>query len=199
MKDTKEQILQVSLRLFAQNGYEAVSVSQISGELGITKGALYRHYASKRAIFESILARMEAQDREQAENHDVPPDALEVSPEAYQETTVAQMVEFSKAMFRYWVQDEFASNFRKLLTLEQHRNPEMMALYQQYLAGGPMGYVADLFAAQGYQHPQDLALRLYGPMFLLYTLYDGADDPDAVLAQFDTYLDAFLQSLEELT
>ena len=56
MKDTKENILQVALGLFARDGYEAVSVSEIAGALGITKGALYRHYAGKRDIFDSILA-----------------------------------------------------------------------------------------------------------------------------------------------
>lgn len=36
---TKEDILIVALHLFARDGYEAVSVSQIAGELGMTKGA----------------------------------------------------------------------------------------------------------------------------------------------------------------
>ena len=45
-KTTKEDILIVALHLFARDGYEAVSVSQIAGELGMTKGALYRHYES---------------------------------------------------------------------------------------------------------------------------------------------------------
>ena len=48
-----------ALHLFAKDGYEAVSVSAIAGELGMTKGALYKHYRSKRDIFDSILARME--------------------------------------------------------------------------------------------------------------------------------------------
>ena len=51
MMNTKEKILVAALRLFAVNGYEAVSVSQIAGELGITKGALYKHYKNKRDIF----------------------------------------------------------------------------------------------------------------------------------------------------
>lgn len=54
-KTTKEDILIVALHLFARDGYEAVSVSQIAGELGMTKGALYRHYESKRDIFEHIV------------------------------------------------------------------------------------------------------------------------------------------------
>lgn len=81
MGNTKEEILLVSLHLFAQDGYEAVSVSQIAGELGITKGALYRHYQSKRDIFDHILARMEQGDGEQAESHDMPQERKEDAPE----------------------------------------------------------------------------------------------------------------------
>ena len=47
MKTTKEKILWTSLQLFARDGYEAVSVSQIAGELGMTKGALYRHFKNR--------------------------------------------------------------------------------------------------------------------------------------------------------
>ncbi len=50
MANTKKNILMAALRLFSINGYEAVSVSQIAGELGMTKGALYKHYKNKRDI-----------------------------------------------------------------------------------------------------------------------------------------------------
>ncbi len=67
MGNTKEAILTVAVHLFARDGYEAVSVSRIAGELGMTKGALYRHYQNKRDIFEHIVKRMEQGDSEQAE------------------------------------------------------------------------------------------------------------------------------------
>ena len=72
MGNRKEEILIVALHLFARDGYEAVSVSQIAGELDMTKGALYRHYKSKRDIFDSIVKRMEQQDGEQASDYDMP-------------------------------------------------------------------------------------------------------------------------------
>lgn len=50
MSNRKEEILIAALHLFARDGYEAVSVSRIAGELDMTKGALYRHYKSKRDI-----------------------------------------------------------------------------------------------------------------------------------------------------
>ena len=66
MANRKEEILIVALHLFARDGYEAVSVSQIARALVITKGALYRHFKSKRDIFDCIVQRMEQGDSEQA-------------------------------------------------------------------------------------------------------------------------------------
>lgn len=76
MGNTKEEILTVALHLFARDGYEAVSVSRIAGELGMTKGALYRHYQNKRDIFEHIVKRMEQGDSDQAEKNNVPEEEM---------------------------------------------------------------------------------------------------------------------------
>ena len=101
MTDTKERILQTALRLFAEDGYEAVSVSTIAGELGMTKGALYKHYKNKQDIFDSIVARMEQRDAEQAGDYEVPEGTVDEMEEAYQSTSLKQLLEFSKAQFRY--------------------------------------------------------------------------------------------------
>ena len=77
----REKILQKALKLFAGNGYEAVSVSEIAGALGITKGALYRHYINKRDIFDSILSEMERRDAERAAAFDLPEGTLHDMPE----------------------------------------------------------------------------------------------------------------------
>lgn len=45
--DTKERIVDVALGLFAQSGYLGTSMSDIAKQLGITKGALYKHYTGK--------------------------------------------------------------------------------------------------------------------------------------------------------
>ena len=72
MRDTKEQILLTALELFSRKGFDAVSVSDIAEKLGITKGALYRHYASKQDIFEKILERMYRIDAERAQQFRLP-------------------------------------------------------------------------------------------------------------------------------
>ena len=178
----------VALHLFAKNGYEAVSVSQIAGALGMTKGALYRHYKNKRDIFLHIVKRMEQQDSEQAEQHEVPEESIEKNQEEYQNVSFDDFVEYSKSMFLYWTEDDFASSFRKMLTLEQFRSEEMQGMYQQYLVSEPVEYVKDLFENMGIRNPAGSAVKFYANMFFYYSVYDGASDKTKVKCQFEHML-----------
>ncbi len=54
MSNRKEEILIAALNLFARDGYEAVSVSQIAGELGMTKGD-YTVVIRAKKIFLTVL------------------------------------------------------------------------------------------------------------------------------------------------
>lgn len=185
---TKEDIMTAALHLFAKNGYEAVSVSQIAGALGMTKGALYRHYENKRDIFLHIVKRMEQQDSEQARQNEVPEESIEKTPEEYQNVSVEDFVGYSRSMFTYWTEDDFASSFRKMLTLEQFRNEEMQKLYQQYLVSRPADYVKDLFKNMEIKNPEENAVKFYANMFFYYSVYDGASDKAKAKCQFEHML-----------
>ncbi len=197
MGSTKEDIMIVALHLFAKNGYEAVSVSQIAGALGMTKGALYRHYENKRDIFLHIVKRMEQQDGEQARENEVPEESIEKMPEEYQNVSVEDFVGYSKSMFEYWTEDDFASSFRKMLTLEQFRNEEMQKLYQQYLVSGPAEYVKDLFENMEIKNPEEKAVKFYANMFFYYSVYDGATDKTKVKCQFEQMLDKIAEEMKQ--
>ena len=183
MNNRKEEILIVALHKFARDGYEAVSVSQIAGELGMTKGALYRHYKSKRDIFDSIVQRMEQQDNEQASDYDMPEDDKESMPDKYEAVSLDDFAKYSKSMFEYWTEDDFASSFRKMLSIEQFRSEEMQNLYQQYLVSGPASYVKDLFESMGITDAKIKADRFYAVMYFYYSIYDGAEDKEKVKAE----------------
>ena len=197
MGNRKEEILIVALHLFARDGYEAVSVSQIAGELDMTKGALYRHYKSKRDIFDSIVKRMEQQDSEQARENEVPEESIEKTPEEYQNISFDDFVEYSKSMFEYWTEDDFASSFRKMLTIEQFRSEEMQNLYQQYLVSGSAGYVKDLFKNMKIKDPEENAVKFYANMFFYYSVYDGAADKAKAKCQFEQMLDKIVEEMKQ--
>ena len=78
---TKERILRTALELFAQNGYLGTSMNDIAGQLGITKAALYKHYASKQEILDKIVERMNRMDYERAEAYEMP----ETEPDGFAE------------------------------------------------------------------------------------------------------------------
>ena len=196
MGNRKEEILIVALHLFARDGYEAVSVSQIAGELDMTKGALYRHYKSKRDIFDCIVQRMEQQDGEQATEYDMPQEDKEKTPEKYETVSLDDFVEYSKSMYEYWTEDDFASSFRKMLTIEQFRSEEMQKLYQQYLVAGPASYVKDLFESIGIVNAKDKAARFYSVMFFYYSIYDGASDKEKTKVEFVSAIKCLVQELK---
>lgn len=191
MKTNKEEIMLTALKLFARRGFEAVSTSMISSELGITKGALYRHYKSKQEIFDSIIEKMFEMDEQQAEKTNVPVREYEEDAESYEHVSPENLCEFVNNQYIYWTENEFALYFRRMITLEQYRNEEMKKLYRDMLSSGPVKYSEDLFremikndrlseeaAAYG---PRTLALLLYAPLQLSIQLYDAdADDNEKI-------------------
>lgn len=110
---------------------------------------------------------MEQGDSEQAAEYDMPEDDKESMPDQYKTVSLEEFVEYSKSMFAYWTEDDFASSFRKMLTIEQFRSEEMQGLYQQYLSSGPAAYVKDLFESMGIAHAEENAVRFYATMYFI--------------------------------
>jgi AcrR family transcriptional regulator len=51
----KRELIAVAAKLFAERGYHAVGINDISGELGLTGPAFYRHFPSKEALLIAVL------------------------------------------------------------------------------------------------------------------------------------------------
>ena len=190
-EDTKGRILSAALELFSKRGYEAVTVEQIARTVGIKAPSLYKHFKSKRDIFDSIVCRMEQTDALRAREFDLPEAAPDEMAEEYRQASMRQLIDFSKAQFTYWTEDDFSSNFRKLLTLEQYRDPDMQKLYQQYLSAGPLSYVADLFKSWQIDAPEQKATEFFAPMFLMYSLYDGGIARETLEQALNAHFDGF--------
>lgn len=196
--DTKERILETALELFAQSGYLGTSMSDIAKELGITKGALYKHYTSKQEILNSIVERMNKMDYERAEEYEMPETEPDGFAEAYLQTPIEKIRTYRMAQFDHWTKELFSSNFRKMLTLEQYRDPKLAQLYHDYLATGPTKYMAAIFRklTDSDESAMQLALEFYGPMFLLYSVYDGADEKENIAPMLSAHIDRFIAKIE---
>ena len=286
MSEMKEKILRTALRLFAQEGYEAVSISRIAGALGLSKGALYRHYRDKRDVLDSIVREMERRDAAGAQEYALPgaeeteamaarrteengaqetraegqsagntsgareeepsegmgasavlsgglpggaefaaardgepsggagfPGAQDGEPSGSEgfsgaqrealtdgtespAVTPGQLTEYARRMVRYWTRDEFAADFRRMLTLEQYRDPEMARMLRQYLTIGPMEYTALLLENMGVSNARERAAALCGGMYMLICAGDGAEDASECIALADAHLERMRRELE---
>jgi len=52
---TREKILEAALKLFSKKGFRETTIKDISKEVGITEGAIYRHFSTKEEIINSLL------------------------------------------------------------------------------------------------------------------------------------------------
>ena len=195
---TKERIMETALELFAQNGYLGTSMNDIARQLGFTKAALYKHYTSKQEILDRIVERMNEMDYERAESYEMPETEPDGFAEAYLHTPVQKIRAYSRAQFDHWTREPFSANFRKMLTLEQYRDPKLAQLHHDYLAGGPLTYMAAIFRklTDSDEAAMQLALEFYGPMYLLYSVYDGAEEKTSVAPLLDAHIDRFISRIE---
>ena len=200
MGDTKEKILLTALQLFARDGYEAVSVRNIAEELGITKGALYRHYKNKRDIFDSIVDRMIQIDAQRAKEYQMPVEQYDEMSESYANTSWENIEKYTIEQLKFWTEDSFALLFRRMLTLEQYRNAEMAELYSQCIVEGPVSYMEDLFrelTKKGVlkeENPELLAVEYYAPLFLLISMSDKKGENEEYVEILRNHTKQFIQS-----
>lgn len=55
MNKTKRKIFETSMKLFAEKGYDATSIEEITSVVGVAKGTLYYHFSSKEEIFNFLV------------------------------------------------------------------------------------------------------------------------------------------------
>jgi AcrR family transcriptional regulator len=58
---TRGQLIEVATRLFAEHGYEGTSIEAVLSVAGVSRGALYHHFAGKEALFEAVVAAVSDQ------------------------------------------------------------------------------------------------------------------------------------------
>lgn len=145
--DTKKKILDKALELFAAQGYDSVSVGEIAQAVGIKAPSLYNHYPSKQAIFDAIVdatAKQYEADTDKADIH-VQNSARDIP--VFTEITKEALFEKVRQIFEYSLHNETISHFRKMMTIEQFRSPELAALYSRRYVERLVEYHADIFRA----------------------------------------------------
>src|SRR6266568_9675622 len=56
---TRVQLIEIATRLFAERGYEDTSIEAVLAAAGVSRGALYHHFAGKDALFGAVVESVE--------------------------------------------------------------------------------------------------------------------------------------------
>lgn len=184
-EDTKKKILDKALELFSTQGYDAVSVGEIAKAVGIKAPSLYNHFPSKQAIFDAIVESTAAQYEEDTGKIDIHVQDVKQDISVFTEITEEALFEKVRQIFEYSLHNEPISRFRRMMTIEQFRSPELAALYSRRYVDRMMEYHANIFRALiaageiQKEDPDVLAMMYVSPVLTLLGICDRQPEREA--------------------
>ena len=134
--DTKDLILAEALKLFSAKGYDSVTVAMIAENCSIKAPSLYKHYKSKREIFDAVYEKA-------LNKYDSFITSIKINEDEI--TSLNSDILFSKlkAVIRFFTHDEEIVMLRKLMKLSNDSN--IRAAYSERFFDFVINYHKRLF------------------------------------------------------
>ena len=203
-EDTKQKILDKALELFSTQGYDSVSVGEIAQAVGIKAPSLYNHFPSKQAIFDAIVESTAAQYEADTDKIDIHVQNMTQDIPVFTEITEDALFSKVRQIFEYSLHNESISRFRRMMTIEQFRSPELAALYSRRYVGRVLDYHAGIFRAlieAGEICPEDpdtLAMLYVAPVLTLIGVCDRQPERETeCLARLEAHVRLFFRLVHE--
>ena len=204
-EDTKQRILNKALELFAAKGYDSVSVGEIAGAVGIKAPSLYNHFPGKQAIFDAIVESTAAQYEADTGKIDIHAENAARDVPVFAEITAEGLFEKVRQIFEYSLHNQCIRRFRRMMTMEQFRSPELAALYSERYVDRVLAYHAGIFRAlmtSGEIRPQDpdtLAMMYTAPVLTLIAACDRQPEREKeCLEKTDEHVKLFYRTYNTL-
>ena len=188
-EDTKQRILDKALELFSAQGYDAVSMGQIAAAVGIKAPSLYNHFPGKQAIFDALVASTAAQYEADTDNLDIHVQNAARDIPVFTEITEDALFEKVRQIFEYSLHNETISRFRRMMSIEQFRSPELAALYSTRYVERVVRYHAGIFRALiaageiAAEEPEALAMLYVAPVLTLIGVCDRQPERESECLQ----------------
>ncbi|MFL6243793.1 MAG: TetR/AcrR family transcriptional regulator [Acidimicrobiia bacterium] len=172
-------------QLFTERGYAATSTTEIVERAGVTRGALYHHFAAKDELFRAVFEQLESEVTEhvahQALTSDDPLEQLRRGTRAYLDACIDPAV-----------QRVVLLDGPSVLGWETWQEIEQRYGYGLVVAGVEAAIAAGLIAAQPVEA---LAHVLFGALTEAGMVVARADDPGAARAEMEAAMDRLLDGL----
>lgn len=149
-KDKKTLIMSTALELFANNGYHATSISQISKKAGISKGLMYNYFESKETLILELLSQgLDAMLAFFDPDHDG------VLTEKEMESFIRNIFELMKKDAQFWKMYYSIFLQPSVFKLIEKKYKDLLPMFMKLLA--------DYYTAHGSKNPMNEAL-LFGAL-----------------------------------
>jgi len=184
--NTRTIIMEKALELFAVRGFEAVSIRAIADAVGIGNSALYKHFESKQAIFDALVAELKTRFLEQCSTITEDIRGLE------------SVKDNCLRMFEYQTQNMWVVHFRQLLLIEKFRDPHMAQVYREFFVDTPLERQSRIFMqlqSKGLMRAGDpyvYAMELYSPFYLYHFVeHDYAELKEKYIQHIERFFEAY--------
>lgn len=196
--NTKEKILDEALTLFSEKGYANVFVGDIAEKVGIKAPSLYKHYKSKKAIFDAIIDEMNRRFEEQAKAMQINGTDAAADSGIYKTLSEDQLLKLGREFFLYYLHDDYNRKFRKMLTLEQFHDKDLAKVYSKLYVDDPLSYQGMLFGflvmsgVLQTDNVEVMTLHFYSPIYFMLTICDREPDREPeMLKLLDEHIKQF--------
>ncbi len=138
--DTREKIMDTALHMFSERGYEAVSIRDICGAVGIKESTLYYHFKNKQDILDSLIEKFEIYIKELLKhlNEIVPADEEKNNSKkkcSLKDNNSEQVMD--SYMIDGYLFDPFCNLMLRLMMIEQFHDEKIRKLYEKTLFTDP--------------------------------------------------------------
>ncbi len=189
---TRTALSAAARQLFTERGYAATSTTEIVERAGVTRGALYHHFAAKDELFRAVFEQLEGEVTEhvahQALTSDDPLEQLRRGTRAYLDACIDPAVQRvvlldgpSVLGWEMWQEIE-----------QRYGYGLVVAGVEAALAGVEAAIAAGLISAQPFE---PLAHVLFGALTEAGMVVARADEPRTARADMEAAMDRLLDGL----
>ena len=159
-------------------------MSDIAAPLGISKAALYKHFASKQQIFDRIIVESEVKYKDFFEKLSVHPgngknvELNKKDVDVYTGISAEGLIENVLTFVRFSMTDKYSKQVRQMMTISQFQSKELGEMYTKRYVDAMLGYDEKLFEQliktgvikKG--DPKVLAAMFYAPVTMYMGIWD---------------------------
>jgi len=162
--DTKQKILDFSLKLFSENGFEAVSIRQICSYVKIKESSIYYFFKNKRAILDELIDTFEKRSEKMM-------NIFEASLSNINSFNVNSFKNVCDIYFEQYLMDDFSNKVLRILSIEQLNNEDLQKKYQIWVFEKPLDFQKNIFnilnnlKLLNQQDSEYLAIKYYSPIY----------------------------------